>query len=142
MAYESVVGTVSHAGERVTVRGGRRATSSKVTTSFRLDSTPVDMEGPADVGDGDIVTAVGERKGGKLQAYILRNESTGALYNELTGAQYGFVGVGIALSILLMPVVIGFAMAPFMAWYAYKLYRVKKAQDQLRSSPPPVASPT
>lgn len=142
MTYSAVTGTVSHAGERVTVRGGRRATSSKVMTSFRLDSMPVEMEGPADIGDGDTVTAIGEQKGGKLQAYILRNESTGAVYNELTTAQYGFVGVGILLSIILMPVVIGFAMAPFMAWYAYKLYRVKKAQDQLRLSPPPVASPT
>lgn len=136
MSFEIFSGTVSHASERVTVRGGRRATSSKVTTTFRLDNTPVSMEGPAEVADGDIVTAVGTLNGGQVQAFILRNASTGAVYNEVTPSQITFVAVGVPASILLIPILVGLVFLPFMLWYAYKLFRVRKAQKQLRAASP------
>ncbi len=136
MSFEVVTGTVSHAAERLTVRGGRRATSSKITTTFRLDNMPASMEGPAEVGDGDTVTAVGAVNAGQLHAFILRNDSTGVVYNEVSGTQVAFVALGLLVSVMLIPVIVGVALLPFMLWYAYKLYRIKKAAEQLRAAAP------
>ncbi|MFK7761865.1 MAG: hypothetical protein AB8B62_01270 [Roseobacter sp.] len=140
MSFEIFTGTVSHASERVTVRAGRRATSSKVTTTFRLDNTPVSMEGPAEVADGDIVTAVGTVNGSQMQAFILRNDSTGAVYNEVTPSQIAFVALGVLVSVILIPILVGLAFLPFMLWYAYKLFRIKKAQAKLRAASPSTPS--
>lgn len=138
MQFETFTGTVSHGHERVTVRGGKKAVSSKVTTTFRLDGTPVTMEGPASIGDGDVVTVAGERKGGEFVAYILRNETTGATYNEASVQQFAFVGLLFAVSVVLMAVIVGFVLFAVACWYAFKMMRVVKAQNLLKRTPPPV----
>ncbi len=77
-------GEVSQLNQLSSTTGSINKGSGTIRTAhhltFRLGNKPVRYSGTPSINDGDIVTVMGEDKG-EFEAYVLRNESTGIIYN-------------------------------------------------------------
>ena len=78
----SLVSTTS--GSMSTFRGtGSGSVSTHHKLRFRVGSKPVFFNSDANISDGDEVTVIGHG-GGELKAVVIKNESTGASYSQIS----------------------------------------------------------
>lgn len=101
--------------------------------SMRLNGKPVMFRTRSlpSISEGDQVSAAGTEKNGTLEALVLRNVTTGAIYAPPTISAIILAAILIIVGIPLCFIFIGVFFVGFGAWVLFRAFRIRKAVSML-----------
>ena len=137
-------GTVSHL-DRITsvntVETGTKRGLVKTTHtySFRMDNHPATYRFATDVhlGNGDVITAAGEQKGGTFAVWCFRNESTSVIYYCLARRVLILSAIMFVVGLCTLKLLIGLLIVPIGIYFFWLGLKMAKANRMLRNAPAP-----
>jgi hypothetical protein len=107
--------------------------------SFRINGRPISYRTRSfpSLSEGDVVGAAGKEKGGVLNAYGIRNFTTGVIYSPPTTVPIILCVLLMIIGVALLFIFIGVFFIAFGVFVLLRVLNVRKAAKMLAAAPVP-----